>query len=302
MVKIVFLGTPLFSRIILDDIKDYFEIEAIVTQPDREKKNGKIKYSLVKEFALENNILLFQPNKLSEIKEELSCLESKVLITAAFGKIIPQSILDMFDYKINVHGSILPRRRGAAPIQRAIMEGDSELGISLIEMVKELDAGRIYKIEKIDYKESDNFTTVLEKMAHLGSKMLKENVLDIISNKNIGYEQDHLQSTYCNMIDNSEEKIDFTLSAKDVYNKIRAFSYTPGAYFIYQDKKYKILKCEIEFDLKDNSIPFTIKVLKDKLLIKCSDYYISVLEIKPEGKKMLLIKDFLNGQRVFKNE
>lgn len=221
-----------------------------------------------------------------------------MLITAAYGQFIPGKLLDQFKYKLNVHASLLPKRRGGAPIQRAIIEGDKETGVTIMQMERKMDAGCIYAQAKLPISQDDNSTTLFAKLAVLGRDLLIATLPDIISGKNKGQKQVEEDATFSYVLTKEDEKLNFNKQSLDVVNQIRGLALEPGAYFEFKDQPYKILKAKA-VSTTSNANPGTIISLNKEMLIKTADGAISVLEIKPAGKKTMDIKSFLNGQRIF---
>lgn len=296
--KIVFLGTPEFASTILEGLNQKYEIELVISQPNRVKKKNQYINTAVAEYAINNNLRLLQPENIKDIKSELEKLESNVLITAAYGQYIPSSILNLFKYKLNVHASLLPKRRGGAPIQRSLMEGDSITGVTIMEMTKGLDQGKIYGYKEYKILDDDNNTSLFSKLSIIGKDLLLDLIEDIVNDKNIGIPQDDSKATYSKNIDASEEIIDLNNKSIDIINQIRGLSYTPGAYIKINDIKLKVYKAHI---IEDNStnVPGTILNIKKEIVIKTKDSAISLDLVQMPGKNMISGKDFSNGQKIF---
>ncbi len=297
--KVIFLGTPEFAVPILEMLNKYYEVVLVVTKADGRGKNNKIIPSPIKLKANELGLPVFTPIKLKEDYKPLLDKDVDILITAAYGQFIPSFILDKFKFKINVHGSLLPKRRGGAPIQRSLIEGDKVTGVSIMEMTKKMDAGRVYAMRAIDILDSDNSTTLFNKLSIIGRDLLKETLPDIISMKNVGLPQDEKLATFSPILTKEDEIIDFNKKALDIINQIRGLALEPGAYFKFKDQPYKILEAKVK---EDNSLnkPGTIISLKKEFVIKAKDDAVSIKIIKPAGKKAMPINSFLNGQRNFK--
>lgn len=300
MKKIIYLGTPLFSQIILKDLVKHYDVKLVITQPDSIIKK-KVVLSKVKEEAILNNIEILQPSKIIDIYEKLKELSSSVdtIITAAYGQFIPSKILNLFKYKINVHGSLLPYGRGGAPIQRSIINGLCKTGITIMEMTKQMDAGRIYMQEEIDILYNDTYKSLNEKMAHLGSKLLIKALPDILNDKNSGTPQDDSKATVLPNLTKEDELIDFNKDANSIYNQIRGLYDNPVAYFTYENIIFKVYDAKVITDDSNLEAGYIISN-KNQLIIKCKKDAISILSIKEQGKKQLDIKSYLNGSRVFK--
>ncbi|MDR1150545.1 MAG: methionyl-tRNA formyltransferase [Clostridiales bacterium] len=302
--KIVFMGTPKFALFVLKKI--YYskhELVAIVTRSDKKKDRGHdVKFSPVKEFALEKNILLLQPENLKDdlFLRELKNFDADYFIVAAYGRILSKQILEIPNkFCINVHASILPKFRGASPIQHAILSGEKKTGITLMRMDAGMDTGDIIRQKEIDIKKDDNFDELYEKLAILGSEMLI-NILD--NDKNIFFtKQNDILASYAPVIKKSDSEIDFSKTNLEILNLIRAMNPKPGAFFLYNKKILKIFEAEefndlnkLNSNLKSNYI-FVIN--KKKLVAKTADGYISIKKIQEPGKKIINIQEYLAAHK-----
>lgn len=296
--KIVFMGTPAIAASILEKlIENEYNVILVVTQPDKQKdRKGNLLFTKTKEVAVNNNIEVLQ---LTNIKEEYpSILEYKpdIIITCAYGQIIPQQLIDYPEYGcINVHGSVLPKLRGGAPIHHAIIDGYDKTGITIMYMDKGMDSGDIISTKEIPILDSDNLDSLYEKMTNLGSELLLDTLPSIFNKTNNRIKQDESQVTFGLNITKEEEKIDFNRSARDIFNQIRGLSSVPGAYCFLDNKRLKIFKSEIiNKEYKEN--PGTIvKVEADGFIVSTKDYGIKILDIQLEGKKRCLVSEYLNG-------
>ena len=297
--KIVFLGTPEFAACVLQGLIDAkYNIIAVVTQPDKPVGRKRILTPTpVKEVALKHNIEVYQPVSLRKDYEFLKNMEFDMLITAAYGQILPQEVLDMAKINsINVHASLLPMHRGGAPIHRSIINGDTHTGVTIMKMVYKMDAGCMYGKEVVEIDDEINTTQLFNKLQYVGRDLLLKVLPDLLENKIIGEEQDESLVTYSFNIKREEEKIDFNKTVKEVHNLIRGLAEAPGAYCIFKEKELKIYKSKIVKLSNDNVEAGTIKIEnKNELHVKCSDGYIRLLEIKPEGKQRMDVASFLNG-------
>ena len=299
--KIVFFGTSTFSATILESlINTNYNVVAIVSQPDKPVGRKKILTTTpVKNISLKYNIPIFQPISLRKDYEFLKNIDIDLIITAAYGQILPQAILDMAKINcINVHGSLLPKYRGGAPIQRAIMNGDKTTGITIMQMVDKMDAGRMYAKKEIIIDDNMNASLLFEKMAIVGKDLLLNVLPDIINNNIVGEAQDENEVTYAYNITSEEEKIDFNQPVVKIFNLIRGLSLNPGAYCIFKNNNLKIYSSAIyQNKTNDNEKTGTIKIVdKNRLLVRCLDGYLEILELQVAGKSKMLAKDFLNGQ------
>ncbi len=299
--RIIFLGTPEFAVPSLEMLNKYYEVVLVVTKRDSVGKHGKIIESPVKLKAKELNIEVFQPVKLKDDYNKLLEVGADCLITAAYGEFIPSVVLKAFKYNINVHGSLLPKRRGGAPIQRALIEGDTVTGISIIKMTKKMDAGVIYSQRSLNILPSDNSTTLFTKLSIIGRDLLKDTLPSIFDDSNKGIPQNEDEVTFSYILTKEDERIDFTKSAVDIFNQVRGLALTPGAYFKFKDQPYKIIEAKV---IEENTTykPGTIVNLSDSFNIQTGNGLLSIKKIQAPGKKVMDIKNFLNGQRIFKVE
>ena len=296
--KIVFMGTPKFSVPILEALIKEYDVIGVVTQPDKEVGRKRILTpSPVKECALMHNIPVYQPKKIRKEFEDIKALNPDIIITAAYGQIVGMDLLNSPRFRsINVHGSLLPKYRGGAPIQRAIMNGEKYTGITLMYMEKGMDSGDILSQRSLEILDTDNNETVFEKMSYLGRDLLLETLPLLIEGKITPVKQDESLVTYAYNIEASLEELDFSKNAKDVFNHIRALSPTPGAYFMLKGEKIKIFASKVS-DLSHSDVPGSIiNVSKKGFMIACGDSTVlEVLEIQQTGKNKISAKDFANG-------
>lgn len=298
--KIVFMGTPLFSVRILESLAKKYEVLLVVTQPDKPTGRKKILTpSPVKECALKLGLEVFQPTNIKVDYNRILETKADMIITAAYGQIVPDIVLNSFKKCINVHASLLPKYRGGAPIQRAIMNGDKITGVSIIDMVHKMDAGDIYAKRELEILDSDNNTILFEKLSQLGESLLMDVIDDIYNLKLIGIKQNESEVIFSPNITREEEKISFNDLALNIFNKIRGLSQSPGAYAIINSEVIKIYESEV-VEYNGNELPGTVLDLKKKLVVKTLDKAISLKMIKPPGKQMMKVTDYLNGQKLIK--
>lgn len=296
--KIIFMGTPNFAVPSLEALNEKYEVVLVVSQPAKpEGRKGILKNPPVALKALELGIQLFQPEHIKNEYEYFKNIKADMIVTAAYGQFIPTKILNLYKKCINVHGSLLPHHRGGAPIQRAIINGDKKTGVTIMEMVKKMDAGRMYASSEIPILDSDNNSSLFKKLAIIGKNLLMENIEDIYNGKNEGIMQNEEEATISPNIAPEEEKINFNIDARKVFNLIRGLSDEPGAYCEYNGQRIKIYKASIEKNDSDAS-PGTIINIKKSLIVKCKTDAISILELQIPGKKRMNVKDFLNGQKL----
>lgn len=298
--KILFFGTDSHSAQILQFLIDNnYEIVGCISQPDKiQGRKKQLIPTKVKEIAINNNIKIFQPEKLKEDYDFIFDLDYDVALTVAYGQIIPASILNQDNkLNINVHYSLLPKYRGSSPVQTALLNGNTVTGISLMEMIPELDAGDVFVQEKIDIDKDDTATTLFEKLNAKACLVLDQYLEKIWNKEIIGIKQNSEEATFTKKINKELELIDFTKDGDEIYNNIRALLDNPGCYFIKNNKRYKIIKArEVSGNYQKNTI---IDIKKDYILIGCSKNAIKILEIQPEGKKPMPISAFLNGKHDF---
>ncbi len=298
--KIMFMGTPDFASYILKNlIDDGYNVCSVVTKVDAKKDRGqKIKFSAVKETALEYNIPVYQPENLREenFGEILENENPDMIVVVAYGKILPKYVLSYPKYYcINVHASILPKYRGSAPIQYAILKGEKESGVTTMLMNEGLDTGDMLWVNKVEITDEDNCGTLHDKLAIAGYDALKKTIENIETITPIP--QNDEEMTYAPPIKKEETVIDFSCDIKDVYNKIRGFYPFPGTSFKVEDRSYKIHKAEI-FSYEDKGdYGKIIEFSKDKLLISCKGGIINITELQPQGKKRMSVRDFYNGNK-----
>ena len=300
--KIVFMGTPLFAVPILKSLyKNGNLINAVYTQPPQKSQRGqKINKSPVQRISETLNLKLRTPNFLKNNKDEhnfLKTLNADIAIVVAYGQIIPKEFLSLTKKGfINIHASILPKLRGAAPIQRAIMNLDSETGISIMKIKEELDSGPVSNIYKIKLNQKLNAKDVSEKLSLLAADKILGIVDDIVDDKLKFTNQDHSKATYAKKILKSEGKIDWNNDASLIIGKINGLYPSPGAYFNFNGERYKILKAKIGNGNGKNG-----EVISDNFEIACGNgKSIEILEIQREGKKVQKIEEFILGSQIKK--
>lgn len=295
--KVVFMGTPDFAVPILEKLITDTEVLLVVTQLDKVRgRNNKISFSPIKEIAVKNNIEVFQPEKIKQDYQTIIDKNPDIIITAAYGQIIPEELLFFTKYKaINVHASLLPKYRGGAPINRAIENGEKYLGITIMYMDKLMDNGDMISQRKIELKEEDNFDTMNKKLSILGRDLLMDTLPSIINSTNERIKQKEEDVTIIKLLNKEELLIDFNNDFVSVFNKIRSLDSVPGAYTFLNNKKYKLY----DVRLGKNVIDEIGKVvdIKDYLEIACKNGTIKVYSIQEEGKKKMNIKDFFNGHK-----
>ena len=296
-IKVVFMGTPSFAVPVLEKLIENYNVIMVVCQPDRAKdKKGNIIYPPVKELALKNNIEVYQPLKLSSEYEYIIEKNPDIIITCAYGQILPSSLLDYPKYGcINVHGSLLPRLRGGAPIHHAIINGDKETGITIMYMDKKMDAGDIISQRSLEIKNTDNLDSIYSSLSILGSELLIETLPSIINGTNNRIKQNENEVTFGYNISKEDELINFNDSAINIFNKVRGLCSIPGASCYYNGKRLKIYEVEVTDKLSKDIPGKIVEVNKDSLVVTTKDYLIKIKDIKLEGKKRCMVSEYLNG-------
>ncbi|MDB9794818.1 methionyl-tRNA formyltransferase [bacterium] len=300
--KIVFMGTPLFAVPILKSLyKKNYIIPTVYTQPPKKSQRGqKINKSPIQIVGEDFNIDCRTPETLKENKDEyeyLKQLDLDLVIVVAYGQIIPKEFLNLAKKGfINVHASLLPKWRGAAPIQRSIMNLDKETGISIMRIGERLDTGPVCNNYRVEIKDNDNAEIISNKLSILASEKIIENVDSILEDKLIFKEQDDLKATYASKIEKSEGEIQWNDNAESIIGKINGLYPSPGAFFIFKEERYKILKAEL--GTKNGEIG---EVMTSDLEISCGDQKsIKVIEIQRQGKKPQNINEFVLGSQIIK--
>jgi len=292
------MGTPEFS---LPSLKILLEskhkILAVVTQPDKERGRGKkVSFTAVKQFAVENNIPIFQPEKLKnneEFVEQMKSLNPDLFVVVAF-RILPKEVFEIPKFgSFNLHGSYLPKYRGAAPIQWALINGETETGLTTFKLAEKVDTGNIYLQEKVKIYPEDNFETLHDMMSELGAKMVLDTVNLIESGNYELKQQDDSLASPAPKITKEICQIDWNKSATEIHNLVRGLSPHPAAFFNYNDKVIKIYKTGVVLGM--NLQPFQFHQTKTELIIGCGKDSLRILEIQQEGKKRMNIEEFLRG-------
>lgn len=298
MTKLIFMGTPAFSATVLKGLlaDGRYEIVAVVTQPDRAVGRKKtIQITPVKEVALAHDLPVYQPEKLSGSPEleALMALGADGIVTAAFGQFLPTSLLNAVDFSLNVHASLLPKYRGGAPIHYAIINGDREAGITIMEMVKEMDAGDMVSKAAIPILDEDNVGTLFDKLAIVGRDLLLDSLPKYLAGELVPEPQNHDEATFSPNIKPEEEILDWTASNRQVFNKVRGLNPFPVAHTFLKGDRFKVYEVEpVEGAGQPGQI---IEKTKKTLLVATGQGAISLKTVQPAGKPKMLVADFLNG-------
>ena len=295
------MGTPEFSIPSLQNlIKNKFNILCVYTQPPKKAKRGqKINISPVEEFSKKNKIKLRNPEDLNteEEYEIFKKLSVDLVVVAAYGKLIPKSFLNKAKFGfINIHASLLPKWRGAAPIQRAIMNGDEKIGVSIMKIEEKLDSGPVLVSKELELDQNLTHGEVEKKLSIIGSNLLIESLKKIEKGNSKFIDQKHSEATYAKKINKSETKIDWNLDANKVLAHIHGLSPNPGAWFEYGKERFKVLKAKISTGKGRYGC-----VLDENLIVACKSNSIQILELQRQGKKKQTSKEFLLGKKIIRN-
>lgn len=295
-IRVVFMGTPDFAVPVLENLIEHTNVVLVVSQPDRMVgRKHEIKPTPVKEMAIKHNIPVFQPEKIKEDYEQVRSAKPDLLITCAYGQIIPEEVLQLPRIgAFNVHASLLPKYRGGAPIHHCLINGDEKTGVTIMYMEKKMDAGDIVSQVEYQITKEDNVGTLHEILSQMGAKLLIETLPSIIEGTNLRTKQDESKVTFAYNIKREEEHLDLKDTGKNIINKIRGLNPWPMANILVNDEEYKIL--EAYFEEKNNITPSTVRELrKDAIGIDVLDGTIYLTKIKPFGKRIMSVKDYLNG-------
>lgn len=290
------MGTPEFAVPILDTLIKNTEVLLVVTQPDKYVGRKKVlTFSPVKEEALKYNIPVFQPIKIREDYEEIKKYKPDLIVTCAYGQIAPKGVLDIPRLGcINVHASLLPKYRGGAPIQHAIMNGEKETGITIMYMDEGMDTGDMIDSEKVLIDSKDTLSTLSLKLSKTGAELLERVLPSIIDGTNKRVKQDDHMATYARIIKREDERLDFHKKALEIYNQIRALNIEPLANFVLNGEEIKVIEGYVGEDAKKD-VGCICEIKKDAIGIACSDKVFYVTKLKPFGKKEMNVRDYLNG-------
>lgn len=296
--RVVFMGTPEFSVPILEMLIEETNVVLVVSQPDSfVGRHHELKYPPVKEVAVKNNIDVFQPNKIREEYEKILEYKPDIIITCAYGQIIPSILLDTPEYKaVNVHASLLPKLRGGSPLHRCLIDDYKETGVTIMYMAPGMDDGDIIKQEAIKITDEDNVGTIHDKLSILGRDLLLKTLPSIFNKTNDRIKQDEKEVTFAYNIKREEEKIDFNKTAREVFNQIRGLYPFPTSYATLNGEVIKICESKIGKEVSGEIGQIT-HIYGDGIGVKCSDKEIIITRLKPSGKKEMNVKDYLNGKR-----
>ncbi len=294
--RVVFMGTPDFAVPVLEKLIENTNVVLVVTKKDAYVGRKKIlTESPVAMCAHEHNIEVYKPNKLKEDYEYILNKKPDIIITCAYGSIVPKVVLDYPSYGcINVHASLLPKYRGASPIVASILNGEKETGITIMYMDEGIDTGNIIMSRSIEIEDNDNSLSLSNKLSLLGANLLIDTLPKIFEGENFDIPQDNEEATYVGMLKREDEHIDFNNSVENIKNQVRAFSPEPYAFINIDDTEYKISEVEIK-KCDVSKIGIIVEVNKDSFGITAKDGIVYIKRIKPSGKKEMSVKDFFNG-------
>jgi methionyl-tRNA formyltransferase len=298
--KLVFMGTPEISAYVFEKmIEAGYHFVGLVAQPDHPVgRKGLLEKVPTKVVAEKYNIPVFQPIKIRDDFAFMDEIKPDLVITLAYGQIVPQAFLDKVPMGcLNLHGSLLPKYRGASPIQTALINNEEITGVTLMEMVKAMDAGRMYAKKEVRIEENDNSTSLFNKIKIAASELVLEALPLYIEGQLKGEEQDEKLVTFCSLIKPEQEKLDLSLTAKEIIGWIRGLSDEPGAYLYLNNLKLKIYKAKLINSNVDHPIGEIVQADKNGLIFQAKDGQISILELQKEGKKRMDYRSFINGNQ-----
>lgn len=296
--KVLFFGTPLFSEIVLKKLIEKHEVIGVVCQPDKPANRGKkLKSPEIKKLAESMGVIVYQFDRLKDNLETIKNIDCDIFVTASYGKILPKELLDM-KLCINVHPSMLPKYRGATPIQTALLNGDKKTGVTIMKTDVGMDDGDIILQKEVEILDADDYNSLMPKLADDGAELLLQ-ALEEIENKTVKFvKQDDSKATFTKLIQKEDALLNFNESAETLVNKVRAYVENPTAYFFLGEDRIKVYKAEVEAgDLPNVDIGDVVTVNKKMFLIKTAKDTFSILKCQASGGKVLDVKDFLNGYR-----
>ncbi|MGQ9627237.1 MAG: methionyl-tRNA formyltransferase [Anaerolineae bacterium] len=302
MAKVIFMGTPDFAVPVLEKIIEEHEVLAVVTQPDRPAgRGGRLRPPPVKEFASLHGLPLLQPPALrGEVVKELASLAPEVILVAAYGQILPRSVLGIPPHGcLNVHASLLPRHRGAAPIAAAILAGDEATGITIMLMDEGLDTGPIVSQAECPISPQDTGGSLATKLSHLGAELLSQTLPRWLRGEIEPRPQDESQATYCPMIRKEDGLLDWSRPAVELWRRVRAFHPHPGTYTYWEGKRLKILRTGPLSERRGSEEPGRVLSLPEGLAVATGEGTLLLEEVQPEGKRPMSGVEFARGRRGF---
>lgn len=300
--RIVFMGTPEFSINVLQSLIDSeYDVVGVVTQPDKPVGRKQVLTPpAIKQLALQYDIPVFQPVDIRQDHEQVIKWQPDIIITCAYGQIIPKVLLDLPPLgAINVHASLLPKYRGGAPIQWSIINGETETGITIMYMAEKMDAGDMIVQAKIPIAQTDNYGTLHDKLSELGAKLLMETLPDIIAGTNKRIPQDESKVSYAWNIKKEDEKLNWQKPSQDIVNHIRGLNPFPGAYTLIDGTRFKIYEAT-SFDITHQNVPGTIiEITNDAVIVAAGEGAVKIIEGQLAGRKRQFVETILNGKHPF---
>lgn len=297
--NIVFMGTPNFAVPILEKLNEISPINLVVTQPDkRVGRKQELTYSPVKVFSVKNNIEVFQPENIKTDYQRIIDINPDIIVTAAYGQMIPAELIDNY-IMVNIHGSLLPRYRGGAPIQRAIMNGDTTTGVTLMYMAQKMDSGAIIAQREISIEEDDTTTSLMRKLSYLGRDLLVENLEDILNKQINPIPQDESRVTFAYNLNKNDEILNFNQPTYLVMRQLNGLLDEPAASIFINGVRIKVFKLA-KSDIISSMKPGTVVSMDKELHVKTLDGAVRIMELSEQGKKRMTDKAYLNGQKIIR--
>lgn len=297
-IRVVFMGTPSFAVPILEGLIEHYEVVLVVCQPDRKKdRKGNMLIPDTKKLALDNNIEVFQPFRVKDDYQVILDKNPDLIVTCAYGQFIPKELIDYPKYGcINVHGSLLPKLRGGAPIHWAIINGEKITGMSVMKMSTKMDAGDIIAQRSLEIGEDEILDSLYQRMSYLGKELLLDTIPSILDGTAQYFPQNEKEVTFGMNVQKEEEKISFQKRASEVKNLVRGLNSVPGAYTILDGKRMKVYQVVV---VNDNYVKGNygeiVAVDEEGMIVQCLDGYVKILDIAVEGKKRCMVRDYFNG-------
>ena len=304
--KIVFMGTPDFAVPCLKILNENYEVIAVITQPDRPKGRGqKLTPSPIKEYALEHNLTVLQPEKIktSETEEQLKKLAPDLIVVVAFGQILSKAILDIPQLGcINVHASLLPKYRGAAPIHWSIINGETKTGITTMYMDVGLDTGDMILKEEVSISAKMNTGELHDTLMNIGAKTLLQTIKQIAEGSVVRNKQNDAEASYAPLLTKELERINWLLPAQEIYNLVRGLNPWPVAFSIFKGKKLKIWQTKVIDNVTIGEIGTVLSLTETGFTVQTGKGILEILELQPESKRKMTAKDFVCGNQIAIND
>ena len=298
--NLLFMGTPEISAYVFEQmILAGYHFVGLVAQPDHPVgRKGVIEKVPTKVIAEKYGVPVFQPIKIRKDFSFMDNLKVDLVITLAYGQIVPQGFLDIPRFGcLNLHGSLLPKLRGASPVQTALINNEKVTGVTLMEMVAAMDAGRMYGKKEVIIDEEDNATSLFKKISEAAKDLVLELLPKYVNGELEGISQNEEEVTFCSLIKPEQEKLDLSKDILEVYGYIRGLSDEPGAYLYLDNQKLKIFKAKIANDLVTAEVGTIVQADKRGLLLQAKNGQLAILELQKEGKKRMDYKAFINGNQ-----